>query len=118
MRAIYCLYGVIAAQAISLLTSVYMSLNFIGDPELNLITGYSPMALIGGDLIFKGIIMGFAFYLIPHLKEKENLGWLGALAIFLLTTLTLALPFSLFGLVSLLDRDVRTHFQKSLDINI
>lgn len=63
------------------------------------------------------LIMGLSIYAVKILT-KSQWGWVVALSALGLSTLTWAFPFALFGILMLLDRDVRGFFIKELDINL
>lgn len=117
-RAIYCLYGVIAATFLETVQTVSIIYNAMSDPEIRALTGYSGYTGIGPAVFWSALLIVSAYLIIPHLKAKSKEAWISALVVFLVSVTSYAFPFSLLGLLFLLDRDVRTHFIKELDIKI
>lgn len=117
-RAIYCLYAVVAVEIYTIANVIYWQLQMMENSDLMRQAGYQTQSLAFAGLLMPAVALIAAVKLIPQLRLKTTIGWVGSLAVFLVAGSGYALPASIFGIICLLDKDVRTHFLAELDIKL
>lgn len=117
-RAIYCLYAAAAVQVVSLVFSALSTfeMNSLGSPGAVFAAG--PTAFLHFSLLWPLAVLGTIAFVTRALKTENEWAWVGALSVFVFTLPSYSLMFSVVGLLSLLDRDVRGVFLTKLDIKI
>ena len=117
-RAILCLYAIAGIEAFSLLYSIYWNFQLMKIPETDLGVKFSTFDILGFSVISSVAILIAAYKVIDGLKTKKSWAWVGGLAICLVSSPGFALPAAVYGLILLLDEDIRNHFMKELETKI
>lgn len=112
-RATLCLYAIAAIQAVAALAVIHAAAS-VGT-DLNFGLG-SP--LLSGAVFWAAGLIVAAVIAARELKKGNPIAWVGALALFLLVSLSWCLPASVLGILSLIDVRVRTDFMEKLDVRI
>lgn len=64
------------------------------------------------------LISAATFFVAKELREKKKWAWLSAIALFVINSASIAIVFSIYGIIQLLDRQVRDHFFKAMDLDL
>lgn len=119
-QAIQCLYAQAGFTALLYISSIYQYQNLVStldngpllSPLGSEIGLFSVLGVLPVLLVFGCI------YAANELKQKSKWSWIMALSVFLLTATNLGVIISIIGSVSLLNREVREHFLKEMEINL
>ena len=121
-QAIQCLYAQAGLTALLYLSSIDQYLNLkstLDTYPLSLPSGpefeFSLLTSLG---VFPVLLVFGCIYAANELKRKTKWSWVMALSIFLLTATNLGLIISVIGGVCLLNREVREHFLKEMEISL
>lgn len=123
-KAIVCLYGAAVTQGLAVGYALFQVMSYnrsIRRPDVMAYDyGYPvlPMPYPAGEVAWAAIAMVGAVLVAKELKAGEGWAWLGAICVLVFCAFGFAIPFSVAGLLFLLDRDVRTEFLKKLEITI
>ena len=119
-NAVRCLYGVAIIYSAIGIYGAAMVLNhfmqFAGDKSAALMEIH--LSDFAGSLAWPALIIGASIVVAPHLRQQKSWAWMTALWIFLLALPSFCLPFSIYGGLRLLDREVRGRFIQELDFKI
>lgn len=120
--SIYCLYGCAAVQGATLLYGVGSAIKFLlptGPGALE--AGISPLSfasLYGGSVLYTVAFIAAILWIVKELKNNSAWGWFWGIVAFGFSLFSFALPASLLGLASLLDKRVRSEYIQKLDIQL
>ena len=114
------LYGVVAAQCAA------MVFGFVGLMKINqqmkgavgVLSDISTFSAFDSISFFPAFTIVVAILTLRELQSQNVWGWVASIFVFLIAVPSWSLPFSILGLLSILDVQVRTRFLKQLDINI
>lgn len=123
-NAILCLYAVGITQIVMTAYGIFASLQTM--IALNKLESSYPGALpdigimgsFGFSTVFSVMTLVLLYYVIQDLKKQKAWAWVGAISTFVISAFSLAIPFCIIGLISLLHEDVRNEFIQKLDIKI
>ncbi len=69
-------------------------------------------------LIFPAAILFATYFVARELRVKSKWSWAAALSLLLLNASGVSILFSIFGAFNLLDREIREHFFKAMEIDL
>lgn len=122
-QAVQCLYAQAGLTALVYIFSVYQytSLkNTIDTYPLDAGLGPEAMGLsfLSAFGVFPVVLVFGCLYAAKELKQKTKWSWALALSVFLLTATNLGVIISIIGAVTLLNREVREHFFKEMELSL
>jgi len=121
-RGILCVIIAVAIQTIGGLYSTYLGYSsFLSSykdlSEYGTASAQIPLtSLFGVSLMWTAALIVFTYFVVQDLKRGKGWAWIGALSVLLVTAPSFALPVSVFGMISLIDEEVRRDFLTQLNI--
>jgi len=123
-RGILCLYIAMLVQVLSSVYNFFLGYSAYREAYKGLAEFPELRAQVPGFTYF-GIstmwtvgLLVLTYFVIGDLKRGKAWAWIGAISILLVTSPSFALPASIFGLISLLDQDVRSEYLAKLDVKL
>lgn len=112
-RLILCLYGIAAMEVGHILYQLTWKIRLLESTEIDLkFIGYD---YFSASVVTSLCLLYLIFRVVMGLKEKRSWSWIGTMVACVLSTPGLSIPFALYGMYILFDKEVREHFIKDLE---